>query len=352
MAPMPATCVPAALPARQRPPQVPSCRCCRGLLPLATSSASPGAGDAPPPLPPVARLSERVTRVLGRNASPFTLTGTNLYLVGTGRRRILVDAGEGKPGVLDDLLGAMRSEGCEGLEQIVITHWHHDHLMGVPELLSHFGPLPVRKYQPPEGTASGERGPQKDMGYFFDPNDVLRDVQVVGLSDGEVLHCEGAALQVLFTPGHANDHVSLWLKEERGLFTGDNVLGWGTGVFQDLQLYMRSLRKMRDMEPELLYPAHGPVVERGRAGAWMQMYISHREERIEQVAASLRAGPTYGLTLEAVAKAVYSDQPHVLRNPVLFAGACNNSKLVLEYLEKEGLCVQEGGNYRFVSAKL
>ena len=70
-------------------------------------------------------------------------TRTNMYLVGTGARRILVDAGEGKPGVLDDLLRVMRDEGCAGLDQIVITHWHHDHLEGLPELLRHFGAVPV-----------------------------------------------------------------------------------------------------------------------------------------------------------------------------------------------------------------
>ena len=49
----------------------------------------------------------------------------------------------------------------------------------------------------------------------------------------------------------------LWLDEEEALFTGDNVLGWGTTYVGDLWSYMRSLEKMSRLKPQRLYPAHG-----------------------------------------------------------------------------------------------
>lgn len=52
----------------------------------------------------------------------------------------------------------------------------------------------------------------------------------------------------MFTPGHAFDHMCFVLEEEAALFTGDNVLGHGFTVVEDLGLYMPSLDIMKDRE--------------------------------------------------------------------------------------------------------
>ena len=46
-------------------------------------------------MPDIDRWSDRVITVLGQNPGPFTGPGTNTYIVGTGRSRLLLEAGQG-----------------------------------------------------------------------------------------------------------------------------------------------------------------------------------------------------------------------------------------------------------------
>eukprot|EP00966_Prymnesium_polylepis_P248907 5754887-Prymnesium_polylepis.1 len=69
----------------------------------------------------VAALSPLVLRVLGHNPGPFSLQGTNMYLVGRGASRILIDAGEDKKEDLPTLLQAMSDHGAERVSDVIIT---------------------------------------------------------------------------------------------------------------------------------------------------------------------------------------------------------------------------------------
>src|SRR4029453_17580344 len=256
-------------------------------------------------LPDVDVWSERVTVALGQNPGIFTGPGTNTYLVGTGPRRILLDPGSGVAPYPDVLGQPIERTGCDGLQEIVLTHGHIDHLGGVAQIRERFGSLP------------GSKLPDAN-----DPD----GLDFTPLADGAVVRTEGAALRAVHTPGHATDHLCFLLEEEQSLFSGDNVLGVGTTVIPshggDLFDYMRSLDRMLALAPRRIYPAHGPRIDDGVAK--IRDYIAHRGARERQILDALAAGDA---PIATIVERVYVDVPKGLHAAAGHSGAAHLGKL-------------------------
>lgn len=77
----------------------------------------------------------------------------------------------------------------------------------------------------------------------------------------------GRAWRVLPTPGHSGDHVVYLDERDNSVYTGDAYLGKLRAVREkeDVPLQMASLRRIADLDPAVLYPAHGPILPRPRA---------------------------------------------------------------------------------------
>ncbi|KAJ5697630.1 metallo-beta-lactamase domain protein [Penicillium malachiteum] len=213
-----------------------------------------------PRLPEVEQVSETVMRILGGNPGRMQLQGTNTYLVGTGKFRILIDTGQGEASWIEALTKQLEANGLE-ISHMLLTHWHGDHTGGVPDLIRYNPELSSRVYK-----NSPDLGQQ-------------------AIHDGQKFHVEGATIRAVFTPGHAFDHMCFLLEEENALFTGDNVLGHGYSVVEDLGMYMTSLTRMADLDCALGYPAHGTRIE--DLPSKMKEYIQHKESRMRQVLAAL-----------------------------------------------------------------
>lgn len=198
----------------------------------------------------------RIVRVLAPNPGLRELEGTNTWVVGEAPA-IVIDPGPEHEGHLAEVV---RAAGRVG--RIVLTHDHPDHAPGARRLAEATG-ASVSALRPPEG---GER-----------------------LRGGERARAGTTELLAVATPGHAPDHLAFFLEGDRALFTGDAVLGRGTSVIDppegDLIAYLRSLHRMRELEPSTIHPGHGPLVL--NAMAKLDEYLEHREERERQVVTAL-----------------------------------------------------------------
>lgn len=235
--------------------------------------------------------TERARCVLAPNPSPLTLDGTNTWVIAEpgSSAAIVVDPGPEHEGhlrrVLDVACAADRR-----VMLIVLTHGHPDHSAGAARFARMTG-APVVALDPAH-RLGGE-----------------------GLSAGDVLTAAGCELRVVGTPGHSADSVSLLLAADSALLTGDTVLGRGTTVIAEdgtLGDYLRTLDELRSLAGSaglrVLLPGHGPLLQ--DPPGVLDYYITHRQERLDQVRAALAAGAR---TPTEVVDIVYADTDPAVR---------------------------------------
>jgi len=244
-----------------------------GAMDLAShpDSAAYGRLDARSPL---------VRRLLARNPSPFTFTGTGTFVVGQpGGTVAVIDPGPDDPAHIRALIAALAGET---VSHIVITHTHMDHSPAAPALKAATGALIV-------GCAPlvlADDGPRADAGFdaTYAPDHVL--------ADGERIEGPGWTLTAVATPGHTSNHLCFALEQEKALFTGDHVMGWSTTVVAppdgDMAAYMASLEKLMARDDVIYHPTHGePVTDPQR---FVKHLLAHRRQRENQILRAIDEG--------------------------------------------------------------
>jgi glyoxylase-like metal-dependent hydrolase (beta-lactamase superfamily II) len=201
----------------------------------------------------------------------MTLDGTNTWLVAEpgSATTVVIDPGPDDEGHLRRVM-TVAEEAGQRIAAIVLTHGHDDHSGGARRLS--------------ELTGAGVRA--------VDP---AHRLGAEGLPPGAVVADGGCEIEVVATPGHTADSVSLYLRADGAVLTGDTVLGRGTTVIADdgnLADYLGSLDRLRalaDVAPlRKLLPGHGPLL--GDPAAVLDFYIAHRAERLAEIRAALAAG--------------------------------------------------------------
>ena len=227
------------------------------------------------------------------NPGPFTLSGTNSWIVGRNPAW-LIDPGP----ALEPHVNALTAEleGRGGLAGIALTHDHVDHSEAVTAIREHFAGAPV---------AAG------------------RGAVDVVLSTGEML----GQLEAVATPGHAPDHFAFVLGDIA--FTGDTVLGVGSVFIAPdsgaLAAYLDGLRSLRARELGLICPGHGPLVH--DPAARLDGYLAHRAAREQRLLDAIAAGKR---SVDELLDAAWADVPAAHRFAAAVTLAAHLDKLADE----------------------
>jgi glyoxylase-like metal-dependent hydrolase (beta-lactamase superfamily II) len=261
-----------------------------------------------------------IGKFTANNPGMMTLQGTNQYIVGRDSA-VIIDVALSSDGNMDGIIEQAEAMGAKKIDKILLTHIHIDHCGGALALKKRTG-AKIGIHHSRAGHLGGE-----DFQY----------------GDNDRIAFGGGELEVLHTPGHESGHCCFYESGDKVLFSGDNILGYGTAVIHppdgNMTDYLRSLERLLEFSISLILPGHGPLV--GKPEAKIKEYLRHRIMREKQVIDALRQGHN---TIGDITQMIYVDVSAPLQRVAEFSVQAH-----LEKLMREGRVKREGGRYLLLS---
>ena len=171
---------------------------------------------------------------------------SNIYVIGS-KDITLIDTGVGNR--MNPIFPQLEELGFkpEDIKQVVLTHAHHDHAMGAFMILDRVSPRILVH--------------EADTKYIATSfGDAL-----VKLQEGDIVDTEIGSFDVYLTPGHTPGCICLHDKDTRILISGDTVFPDGyygryDGESGSLEAMIESLRRLTELDCDVMLPGHGSPV--------------------------------------------------------------------------------------------
>lgn len=182
----------------------------------------------------------------------------NTYLLINKDDALLIDPGFFEEAEVEAFRQKLHESGA-ALQAVLLTHAHVDHVMGLQKVLDHYD-VPVYlnntdRYLWDNFASQAQMFGLETTGFGFDPEP---------LQESDHWSLNSFTFKVLYTPGHAPDHVSLYQPEGNVLIAGDALFKEGIGRTDlykgSMDVLKKSIRdKLYSLPDEtVLYPGHGP----------------------------------------------------------------------------------------------
>ncbi len=187
----------------------------------------------------------------------------NTYLITEGEESILIDPGFFDPVEYKTFKSELDESGTD-LIAVILTHAHVDHVLGLDKVLKDFD-VPV--YLNHTDLYLWENFPNQAQMFGFRTSGF--DFTPEPLEEQKNAQIGAFTFDVLYTPGHAPDHVSLYFEPEGLLISGDALFKQSIGR---TDLYKGDFDTLANSISEKLYtlpdkttvwPGHGPSTSIG-----------------------------------------------------------------------------------------
>lgn len=170
------------------------------------------------------------------------------YLI-TGESPVLIDTGVSSSDKI--IIKYMEAVGLkpEDLSLMILSHSHPDHIGSAPSLkeVSH---CPVAAHGGEQSWIEDTELQAKERPVPGFHSLVQGSVPVdMILDEGDEFDLENLTLEVIHTPGHSRGSISLLLKEEGVLFSGDAIpLKGDLPIYEDYQASLESVHRLKELK--------------------------------------------------------------------------------------------------------
>ncbi|MCX6653711.1 MAG: MBL fold metallo-hydrolase [Candidatus Bathyarchaeota archaeon] len=226
----------------------------------------------------------------------FTDNATNLFLIADDGESALIDAHIGSEA--NNIKASIEQILIPNkLKQVILTHYHLDHIGACPILEEYF--RPTFSAHPADAWMIEDPWPQfLELYHYSDttPASLQNILQTVGgrgvkvnrlLRDGDRVEVGSVKLDVMHTPGHTMGSICLYDPANKALFAGDTLTPsewfdqW-LGLVVDARSFWISLQRIASLPIEVLLRSHESVLTGSEARGEVVKHIERFKE-IESV---------------------------------------------------------------------
>lgn len=166
--------------------------------------------------------------------------------------------------------------GPNSVRYVINTHHHADHVYG-----THFFPAAeviahdvCRESLERLGPASLAKAKQQTP--------ALAEVELrlpdVTLQDKMHVHLGHRHVEIIYTPGHTADGISIFETNEKVVVAGDLVMPVPHIVSGDAEQMRASLKRIQSLEPDFVVQGHGEVLLRGEVDEMVESHTNYLDE--------------------------------------------------------------------------